>query len=125
MGVSLFASPFVFMGFGLLSAPLWTYWKSIRIVYVITNRRVITFTGGGTSTIRSFFPERLRNFYRKEKKDGTGDVIIDYLAWKDSDDDQRTRELVFFGVRDPKTTESKLRKLAGQADVGKQPSAGV
>lgn len=76
----LFGLPFVLIGFGMLSAPLWAYWKSGKTAYVITGRRAITFEGGRSMTVRSYPPDKLQNVYRKEKKDGTGDVVIEVKA---------------------------------------------
>lgn len=111
----LFGVPFILIGFGLLSSPLWSYRKALRSVYVITSRRAITFDGGRTTTIRSYPPDRLQDVYRKEKKDGSGDVIIARRAWRDSDGDRQSEELGFLSVRDPKAVESMLRKLAEAA----------
>lgn len=111
----LFGVPFVLIGFGLLSSPFWAYRKALSTLYVITSRRAITFESGmRTTTIRSYPPEGLSDLYRKERKDGTGDVIIARRAWRDSDGDRQSEELGFLRVRDPKGVEAKLRKLAEQ-----------
>ena len=116
----LFGVPFVLIGLGMLSSPLWAHRKALRTVYVITNRRAITFYGGRTITIRSYPPDRLQDVYRKERKDGSGDVIIARRAWRDSDGDRQSEELGFLRVRDVKAVELRLRKLAEQ---GAQPTA--
>jgi len=110
----LFGVPFILIGFGLLSSPLWAYRRALGTVYVITDRRAITFDGGRTSTVRSYPPDRLQDVYRKERKDGTGDVIIARRAWRDSDGDRQTEELGFLRVRDAKGVETLLRRLADQ-----------
>jgi hypothetical protein len=112
VGFALFGVPFILVGFCMLSSPIWAYRKALHTVYVITNRRAITFDGGMSMTIRSYTPDRLHDIYRKEKRDGTGDVVIARRAWRDSDGDRQSEELGFFRVRDPKTIESMLRKLA-------------
>jgi hypothetical protein len=111
----LFGVPFILIGFGLLSGPIWAYRKALKTVYVITDRRAITFDGGWAITIRSYPPERLVDVYRKERKDGTGDVIIARRAWRDSEGDRQSEELGFMRIRDPKTVEAMLKKLAEQA----------
>lgn len=111
---TLFGVPFVLIGIGLLSTPLFTYWKSFKTVYVITDRRAITFDGGWSTTIRSYPPNRLLEIYRREKKDGTGDVVIFRRAWRDSDGDRQSEELGFLRVENPKEIENMLNKLAGQ-----------
>ena len=111
----LFGVPFILVGLGMLSGPIWAYRKALKTVYVITNRRAITFDGGRTVTIRSYPPERLTDVYRKERKDGTGDVIISRRAWRDSDGDRQSEELGFLRVREPKTVGVMLKHLAEQA----------
>ncbi len=52
------------------------------------------------------------NIYRKEKKDGTGDVIIDVHSWRDSEGDRRSEALGFLRISNPKEIENKLKKLS-------------
>lgn len=108
----LFGVPFVLVGLGLLSSPIWAYRKAFRTVYVITDRRAITFIGGRTTTIRSYPPSRLQEIYRKERRDGSGDVVITHKAWRDSDGDRQSEELGFLRVRNPKEVEQMLKQLA-------------
>lgn len=113
----LFGVPFILIGLALLSGPFWAHRKALKSVYVITNRRAITFDGGWSMTVRSYPPERLTEVFRKEKKDGIGDVVITHRAWRDSDGYRHTEELGFLNVREPKVVESMLNTLAGQARV--------
>ena len=110
----LFGVPFVLMGLAMLSSPLWAYKKSFKTVYVITNRRALTFDGGWSTTIRSYAPEKLHDIYRREKRDGSGDVIIARDAWRDSEGDRQPVELGFFRIRNPKEIEQMLKALAEQ-----------
>jgi len=113
----LFGVPFILIGFGMLSSPRWAYRKALRTVYVLTNRRAITFDGGWSMTIRSYPPDKLQDVYRKEKKHGTGDVIIARSEWRDSDGDRRSEELGFIHIRNPREVERMLKRLAAQATV--------
>jgi hypothetical protein len=116
----LFGVPFVLIGIIMLSSPLWAYWKSFKTVYVITDRRAITFDGGWSTTIRSYPPDKLEDIYRKEKKDGSGDVIISRRSWRDSDGDRQSEELGFLRIPNPRQIEGMLKELAEQAhDAGK------
>jgi hypothetical protein len=108
----LFGLPFILIGLAMLSSPWWARRAARRTVYVITDRRAICFQGGWSTTIRSYSPEQLSQVYRKERKDGTGDVIIGVRGWRDSDGDRRTVEEGFLRVRDPKTVEAMLKGLA-------------
>jgi len=111
----LFGVPFVLIGLAMLSTPLWAYRKSFKTVYVITDRRAITFDGGWTTTIRSYPPDRLQNIHRKEKRDGTGDVVLGQQIWSGSEGGQQSMDLGFLNIRDPKTVETMVKKLASQA----------
>lgn len=112
----LFGLPFILIGFGMLSSPIWAYRKALKTVYVITDKRAMTFEGGRSLTIRSYPPDKLQNIYRKEKKDGSGDVIIRVKAWVDSDGDRRSEGLGFLRVKNPKDVEEKLKRLAKQGE---------
>lgn len=96
----------------MLFSPLWAYRKAFKTVYVITNKRAITFDGGWSTTIRSYTPDQLKDIYRKEKRDGSGDVVISRRAWRDSDGDRQNEELGFLRIRNPKQIEQMLKKLA-------------
>ena len=59
-------------------------------------------------------PEKLQDVYRKENKDGTGDVIILKRDWQDSEDRHHVEELGFRHIRDPQKVELMLKNLAQQ-----------
>lgn len=108
---ALFGVPFVLIGFGMLSSPLWVWRAARKTVYLVTDKRAISIQGGWSTTIRSYLPDQLKDVYRKERADGTGDVIIAIRRWKDSDGDQRSEEIGFLGVRNPREVENMLRQL--------------
>jgi len=113
----LFGLPFLFIGIGMLMSPLFAYYKSLKTVYAITNLRALTFEGGRSETVRSYPPLKLLNVYRKENRDGTGDVIISFEEWRDSDGDRNTQLLGFFRIREPNRVERMLKDLAKRADA--------
>lgn len=103
------------VGIGMVSTPLWAYRKASKTIYAITDRRAITFDGGRSTTVRSYPPEKLQDIYRKEQKDGSGDVVIVRNAWHDSDGDRRSEELGFLRSSNPREVEGLLNSLAEQA----------
>ncbi len=111
---TLFGVPFVLIGFGLLSSPLFTYRRSFKTVYVITNKRAIIFNGGWSTIVRSFLPASLGEIYRRERKNGSGDVFISKRAWRDSNGDRNSEEIGFLSVDSPKEIEQMLKTLAEQ-----------
>ena len=115
---ALFGVPFILVGFAMLSSPIWAYRKALTTVYVITDKRAMTFEGGWSTTIRSYPPDRLQEICRRERRDGTGDVLIARRAWRDSDGDRQSEELGFLRIGDPKEVERMLKELAEQDAAG-------
>ena len=109
---ALFGLPFVFIGFVMLSSPISVWQAARKTVYLVTDKRAISIQGGWSTTIRSYLPDQLKDIYRKERADGTGDVIISIRRWKDSDGDNRNEEIGFLGVRNPREVENILKQLA-------------
>ncbi len=58
-------------------------------------------------------PEKLQDVFRRERRDGTGDVIIARLG-REYDGNRQAEELGFLRIRDPKEIEQMLKKLAEQ-----------
>ena len=108
----IFMTPFLLLGFGMLSCPLWNWLKSRRTVYIITDRRALIFSGLRSIEVRSFPPDKLGDTFRKEKPGGRGDVIIQQRSWLDSDNDRQTEELGFLRVKNACRVEDLLRELA-------------
>ncbi|REJ78186.1 MAG: hypothetical protein DWQ47_17770 [Acidobacteria bacterium] len=111
----LFGIPFILIGFGMLSAPVFSYTRSRKTAYVITDRRAISFEGGRSTVIRSFPPEKLTSIYRNEKRNGFGDVIIDYKQWRDSDGDRQSEQLGFMRIPNARDVERLLKDLGRRA----------
>ncbi|MBD1872895.1 hypothetical protein H6F75_05330 [Nodosilinea sp. FACHB-131] len=108
---ALFGIPFMLTGFGMLSSPLLVWQAAKKSVYLVTNKRAISIQSGWSTTIRSYLPDQLKDVYRKERADGTGDVIIAIREWIDNDGDPRSEEIGFLEVRDPREVENILRQL--------------
>jgi hypothetical protein len=112
---ALFGLPFVFVGFSMLFSPILVWQAARKTVYLVTDKRAISIQGGRSTTIKSYLPEQLTDVHRKERADGTGDVIIGIRRWKDSDGHQRSEEIGFFGVRNPREFENMLKQLVQNA----------
>lgn len=109
---ALFGLPFILVGIGLLSSPLWAYYSARKTAYAITDRRALVIKAGRSLVIRSFPPAELSGIYRKEKRDGSGDIIIAQRIWRDSDGDRQSDEVGFMRVRDVIYIERRLKELA-------------
>lgn len=112
---ALFGLPFVLIGVLMLSSPYWQ-WQTMRnTVYLITDKRAIIIQGSSSTTIRSFSPDQIKDLYRRESQDGSGDIIISVRHWKYSDGDTQREEIGFVGVRRVQQVEKMLKKLAQSA----------
>jgi hypothetical protein len=70
--------------------------------------------------IRAYAPHKLKDIYREEKKDGSGDVVIARHAWQDSEGDRQSTDLGFLRIRNPKEVERMLRKLAEESPAASE-----
>jgi hypothetical protein len=108
---ALFGLPFVLGGFQMLSSPIWVWQEARNTVYLVTDKRAISIQGGSSTIIRSYLPDQLKDVYRKERADGTGDVIIAIRRWKDSEGHERAEEIGFLGVRSSQEVANMLRQF--------------
>jgi hypothetical protein len=103
--------PVLIVGVAALAIPFLQYRGDLNTVYVVTDRRVITIEGKGSSfTIRSFLPKDFTDIIRQEHQDGTGDVIFFQEVLRDSN---RQKILLqgFLGVQNAREIEAMLRTL--------------
>jgi hypothetical protein len=114
----LFGPPFVLIGWGMLSAPFWAKRKARRTIYAITDRRAISFEGGQGTTVRSYAPDQLGELERKENRDGSGNVIIRRVSWRDGDGDSHRSWVGFFAVPNVREVEALLNALASKTGGG-------
>ncbi len=107
----LFGIPFILIGLAMLSSPLFTIRKTRKTVYIITDRRAILFEGGWGMKVRSFRPEQLMNLERKQRSDGSGDIILEKRVSYDNDNKRQLTEVGFFGIENVKEVEDMLESL--------------
>lgn len=112
LAFSLFGIPFVLIGFGMLSAPYWMMRKAKKTAYVLTTARAIIFSGGFSTTVRSFAPDRLTDLQRKQRADGSGDLVFERTLSYNNDGGRRTTDVGFLAIPDVKGVEDRVRQLA-------------
>jgi hypothetical protein len=113
----LFGLPFVLIGFGMLSSPYWMLRKARRTAYVITDQRAIVLAGGafGSTTIRSFDPDRLNDIRRVQKPDGTGDLIFERTWASDGDAGRQSTDHGFLAIAGVRDVEGFITRLTHPA----------
>jgi Na+/citrate or Na+/malate symporter len=72
----LFGLPFLLIGLGIVSTPLFAYLKALKTAYAITDKRILVITDGRTRTVKSCTPADIVSVDHRERAGGTGDVII-------------------------------------------------
>lgn len=108
----LFGLPFLFIGLGGLSAPLWLRRKAHSTIYAITNHRAISIEGTKSITVKSYLLADIADIERTEHQDGTGDLVLRNESYRDSDGDQQTRQHGFFAVDNVRRVENIIENLA-------------
>lgn len=111
----LFGLPFVLIGCAMFTAPLWALRKARRMLHLITNRRAIAFEGGWSTTVHSYGPEVLGHITRRQRFDGSGDILLDQRTWHDGDGHHRASPIGFLGIENVKEVDTLLRRLAATA----------
>ncbi len=115
----LFGIPFVLIGFALLSTPFWMMRKAWKTVYVLTTSRAILFDGGFSTTIRSFRPDRMLDLHRKQRADGSGDLIFERTLFHDNESGRQTVDHGFLAIPDVKAVEDLVCRLV-EASANKE-----
>src|SRR5262245_16164028 len=112
----LFGVPFVLVGLGMLSSPLWMYRRARRTCYALTDQRAIVWTAGwfGSTEVRSFAPAALGRMLRRGYADGSGDLIFEEFVSvnRDSEGGWRSQrsERGFLGIADVREVEELVRR---------------
>ncbi|MEN3113134.1 hypothetical protein ACFONG_16210 [Uliginosibacterium paludis] len=107
----LFGLPFLLVGIGGLSAPLWLRRRARFTVYVLTNRRAISIDGAKTITVKSYPASEIAGIERVERQDGSGDLILRTEYYRDSDGDRQTRQHGFFSIDEVRSVENLVEAL--------------
>ena len=114
---AVFGLPFVAVGVGLMGAPFYAALRAFLTAHVVTDRRLLTVTGGSRASVESRSPDRLTTLSRRDGPAGRGTLRLGYGTEKDSDGDTRSIEDRWPDVPDVALAEDAVRSLA--ASVGR------
>ena len=73
------------------------------------------FEGGWGTTVKSYGPDRLTDITRKQRSDGSGDIILEHRTWRDNDGHRRAMPVGFLRIENVKEVDTMLRRLASTA----------
>jgi len=116
--------PFLAVGVGIMTAPVWLRKRAAKVVYAVTDRRAIVITPVAFrgESVRSFTPAQLGSIERIERADGSGNLVFAREMYGSPDSDGgsrvRTRWVGFIGVADVKGAERAVRGLVDSRVVG-------
>lgn len=76
-----FGIPFVLIGLGMLSSPIWAKRAAGKTAYALTDKRAIIIAGKFNSmNVTSYHPEQLTQMDREQRADGTGSLIFERVV---------------------------------------------
>jgi len=111
----LFGLPFLLVGLGIMTLPVWAWMGAKKTVYAISSDRLVIIARG---SVRSFEPHEIENLERRERPDGNGDVIFhrDHVRTYSSRGGRtRVRRNGFFGIAEVRQVENEIRRLKARA----------
>ena len=111
----LFGLPFLFIGIGMLSAPLFSYLRASKIIYVITNQRAFEMYCGRSKKVINFAPDDIGTVERTEKPDGSGHLYFSSEI-KHGQRGQHRIRTGFRGIQDVRTAETFINNLKSAND---------
>jgi hypothetical protein len=115
----IFGLPFVAVGLGLMSTPIWCWWKARNTVYALTEQRVVTLIAGPNLNVSSIDVTGITSVHRIEKRNGSGTLHLNMGSYRDSDGDSMDKKITLPDVPDVRELErlivEKIRNLRQEA----------
>ena len=105
----LFGIPFLLIGLGMLTAPLWALLAAGRTLYAVTNRRALIVSGLFSTSVKSYTHSEIHELQRVERSGGTGDL---YFASRDVVTRRggiARQRIGFLGIPDVRSVELLIR----------------
>jgi hypothetical protein len=105
----LFGIPFLIVGFGILTSPLWAYLTAKSTVYAVTDRRAMIMVGWPRAAVQSYGPADIRDLQRVEGADGRGTLMFASQVWTGNNGFPRSSRIGFVGISDVRAVEQLIR----------------
>ncbi len=114
---ALWGVPFILIGLGMLTSPYWMQRRAKRTAYVLTDRRAIVLSLGwrSSASVRSFQPGALTDLQRKERADGSGDLVFTNDLSSASRGRSMSTAVGFLAIPNVKEVEARVRRLAQES----------
>lgn len=115
----LFGLPFIAVGAWMLSRPFVPLFERGRVLYVVTDRRMMKLSLGRELVVQTVPADRIGLAERREQRDGTGMLKFAVRIGKDSDGDKQTEDFIIGTVADIMGAQeaiNRIGKFAAPAD---------
>jgi hypothetical protein len=116
--IAIFGVPFLGIGAALLGALWWRPKRRRHTVYAISDQRLLIIHGWPTRVVQSFAPQDIGRLERRERADGSGDLIFREEHVPQATGRRphgrrrwRTRRIGFFGIAEVRRVEAAVRIL--------------
>lgn len=96
----LFGTPFIAAGLGILSSPFLPYWESGKVLFAVTDERVLKLRLGRKLSVNCVPRDRIGQIARLEGRDGSGRLKLPVGVGTDSDGDRTTEYFQLGAVAD-------------------------
>jgi len=110
----LFGIPFLLIGLGMLTAPLWAFLAAGRTLYAVTNRRALIISRLVSTTVKSFTHSEIHELQRVEHAGGSGDLYFGSREFVTRRGGTRRQRIGFLGIPDVRTVEQLIRSRLQQ-----------
>lgn len=110
----LFGLPFVLIGVGGLSSPIWMRRRAKDIIYAVTDQRALSIEGKRNLRVTSYYPKDLGTIERIEQPDGFGSLMLRSSAYLDADGDRRTKMQGFIAIAEVRQVHRLIEELCHQ-----------
>jgi hypothetical protein len=111
----LFGVPFLLVGLGMITAPLWVALAAGKTVYAVTERRLLIINGLGVRGVQSFTPKDVDDLLRVEGADGRGSIYFAKRSFTSSRGAQVSSRIGFVGIPDVRHVEQLIRSQMERA----------
>ncbi|MEM6907880.1 MAG: hypothetical protein AAF494_04310 [Pseudomonadota bacterium] len=113
----LFGTPFIAVGCGMLSVPFLPLWERGKVLYAVTNRRVLKVRLGRDLTVKSVPARRIGLIERNEDRLGRGQLKLAVAIGRDSDGDPTTEHFQLGMVADVMAADQAITQLKQKVAV--------
>ena len=110
----LFGIPFLAVGLGMLTAPLWAFLAAARTVYAVTNKRAMIVSRLFSISVRSYLHADIHDLQRVERANGEGDVFFANRDIVTRSGGVVRKRIGFLGIPDVRSVEQLIRSRLQQ-----------